>query len=110
MFLSSVSSSVSLIDSVFGRCEFDTHANTCALGSNFVPLSYTGRVCNVSPYNADQGECERNVPIITGATAYTCQYSGETFILSTRINGCGAIIHEEKSRSKGGGHQKFLLE
>jgi hypothetical protein len=27
-----------------------------------------------------------------------------------RINGCGAIIHEDKSRSKGGGHQKFLLE
>jgi hypothetical protein len=81
MFLSSVSSSASSIDSVFGHCEFDTHADTCALGSNFVPLSYTGRVCDVSSYNADQGECKRNIPIISGATAYTCQNSGQTFIL-----------------------------
>jgi hypothetical protein len=81
LFLSSVSSSVSSVDSVFGCCEFDTHAHTCALGSNFVPLSYTGRVCDVSPYNADQGKCERNIPIISGATAYTCQNSGQTFIL-----------------------------
>jgi len=68
-------------DPVFSRCEFDSHADTCALGCNFVPLSYTGRVCDVSPYNADKGGCEKNVPIVTGATAYTCQTSGQTFIL-----------------------------
>jgi hypothetical protein len=47
----------------------------------FVPLSYTGRVCDVSPYNADKGGCEKNVPIVTGSTAYTCQISGLIFIL-----------------------------
>ena len=69
------------VEPVFSRCEFDSHADTCALGCNFVPLSYTGRVCDVSPYNAEKGDCEKNVPIITGATAYTCQTSGQTFIL-----------------------------
>ena len=68
-------------DPVFSRCELDSHADTCALGCNFVPLSYTGRVCDVSPYNAEHGICEKNVPIITGATAYTCQSSGQNFIL-----------------------------
>ena len=70
---------------VFARCELDTHADTCALGRNFVPLSYTGRVCDVSPYNSDQYESEKDVPIISGATAYTCQDSGQTYII---------IIHE----------------
>jgi hypothetical protein len=32
-------------------------------------------------YNANKGGCEKNVPIVTGATAYTCQTSGQTFIL-----------------------------
>jgi hypothetical protein len=45
-----------------------------------VPLSYIGRVCDVSPYNAEHGKCKNNVPIITGATAYTCQSSEETYI------------------------------
>jgi len=73
------------VNPVFARCEFDTHADTCALGQNFIPFSYTGRVCDVSPYNSDQYEPEKNVPIISGATAYTCQHSGQTYIL---------IIHE----------------
>ena len=70
---------------VFARCELDTHADTCALGRNFVPLSYTGRACDVSPYNSDVYESEKDVPIISGATAYTCQNSGQTYIL---------VIHE----------------
>ena len=79
-------SSISLIhtdpnDPVFSHCELDSHADTCVLGCNFMPLSYTGRVCDVSPYNAEHGICEKNVPIVTGATAYTCQSSGQTFIL-----------------------------
>jgi hypothetical protein len=66
---------------VFARCELDTHADTCALGRNFTPLSFTGRVCDVSPYSSEHYESEKNVPIITGATAYTCQESGQTYIL-----------------------------
>jgi hypothetical protein len=68
-------------DPVFSRCNFDSHVGTCALGCNFVALSYTGRVCDVFPYNADKGGCVKKVPIVTGATAYTCQTSGQTFIL-----------------------------
>ena len=63
------------------RCELDSHADTCALGSNFIPLYFTGRACNVTPYNSDSYETERDVPIVSGATAYTCQCSGPTYIL-----------------------------
>ena len=63
------------------RCELDSHADTCALGSNFIPLYFTGRACDVTPYNSDSYEPERDVPIVSGATAYTCQRSGQTYIL-----------------------------
>jgi hypothetical protein len=66
---------------VFVHCELNTHADTCALGRNFTPLSFTGRICDVSPYSSEHYESEKNVPIITGATAYTCQESGQTYIL-----------------------------
>ena len=37
------------------QCELDlSHADTCALRSNFTLLSYTGRDCDVSPYNTSQ--------------------------------------------------------
>jgi hypothetical protein len=42
---------------------------------------YTGRICDVTPYNAEHGEAERNVPILTGATANTSQEDGQTFII-----------------------------
>jgi hypothetical protein len=58
------------VEPVFARCEFDTHADTCALWQKFVPLSYTGRVCDLTPYNAERGKVEQNVPIITGSTVY----------------------------------------
>ena len=58
-----------------------SHADTCALGCYFVPLYFTGRACDVIPYNAGAYEPERDIPIICGATAFTCQQSGETFSL-----------------------------
>ena len=64
-----------------GRCELDSHADTCALGANFAPLHFTGRVCDVSPYNADTYTPERDVPIVSAATAYTDQNTGQTYIL-----------------------------
>ena len=63
------------------RCELDSHADTCALGCNFLPLSFTGRVCDVSPYNSPAYQPERDIPIVTAATAFTCQHTGKTFIL-----------------------------
>jgi hypothetical protein len=66
-------------NTVLALNELDSHADTCALGSNFVPLHYTGRVCDVSPYNSTY-DPERDVPIVTGATAYTDQHTGQVFI------------------------------
>ena len=64
----------------YGRTELDTHADTIVLGSNCVVLNYTGRVCDVSPYT-DTYKSITDVPIVTGATAWTCRHTGETFIL-----------------------------
>lgn len=63
------------------RCELDSHADTCALGMNFTPLSFTGRKCDVLPYNGNHSDMERDVPVVTAATAYTNQVTGETSIL-----------------------------
>jgi hypothetical protein len=50
------------------------------LGSNCVVLAYTTRECDVSPYS-DTYQAIRNVPIVTGATAWTSHRSGDTLIL-----------------------------
>ena len=66
------------------RCEIDNHADTCCLGSNFLPLSFTGDLCDVSPYT-DEYKPMTDIPICTGATAFRHPETGETFIL---------IVHE----------------
>ena len=53
---------------------------TVVLGRNCVILSYTGRDCNVSPYN-ETYESIKGVPIVSGATAWTCETMGLTYIL-----------------------------
>ena len=50
------------------------------LGRNSFVLHYTGRKCDVSPYS-DTYKSIKGVPIVTGATAWTCQFSGTTNIL-----------------------------
>ena len=67
------------------RCELDSHADTCALGSNFVLLHYTGRVCDVAPYNSEAYNPEHDIPIVTAATFYMEQQDGRVYIL---------VIHE----------------
>ena len=67
-------------DPVEGNVEMDSHADTCVLGRNFVILHSTGRVCDVFPYT-DTYDGITGVPIVTGATAWTCPNTGETFIL-----------------------------
>jgi hypothetical protein len=83
LFVSFMSSMSSLhVDPLFDCFEFDTHVDPCALGQSFVPFAYTWRLCDISPYNTEHGDCKCNVPIISsGTTAYTCQDSGQTFIL-----------------------------
>ena len=65
---------------VYGNLELDSHADTVVLGKNCVILAYTGRECDVSPYT-DYYDAIKGVPIVTGATAWTSQATGETFIL-----------------------------
>ena len=63
-----------------GRIELDSHADTTVLGRNCIVLQYTGRECDVSPYT-DEYEVIKSVPIMTGATTWTDQDSGQTAIL-----------------------------
>ena len=59
--------------------EADSNADTCCLGQNFTPLSYTNRSADVYPYS-DSYEPLENVHIVTGATAYD-HPNGDTYIL-----------------------------
>ncbi len=72
------------VDSIVGNNELDSHADTCVLGSNFIVLQYSGRECDVVPFS-NEYDAIKGVPIVTGATAWTDQHSGLTWIL---------IIHE----------------
>ncbi len=69
---------------IFGQVEMDSHADTCVLGKNFIIFSSTGRECDVYPYT-DSYSGIKGVQIVSGATSWTCQETGETFIL---------IVHE----------------
>ncbi|KAI2499408.1 hypothetical protein MHU86_15120 [Fragilaria crotonensis] len=57
-----------------GRCEMDSHADTCVAGSNCVVLEYTGRSAEVEAYSPDYPS--KQIPIATVATAYDCPTSG----------------------------------
>ena len=65
---------------ICGAIELDSHADTCVLGKNFIVLHYTGRECDVVPFT-DQYDAVSGVAIVSGATAYTDQETGETFVL-----------------------------
>ena len=65
------------------RTELDTHANMVVLGCNSFVFESTGRTCNVHPFSSDLGTA-KNVPIVDGALAYDCPYSGQVYILLVR--------------------------
>lgn len=54
--------------------EADTNADTCCLGTNFIPLHYTNY-----PYHGDYKPL-KSVPIVTGATAFD-HPNGQTYII-----------------------------
>ena len=58
----------------------DTNADTCCLGKNFVILHHSYRTADVYAYDSSIKPV-KNVPIVTGATAYDDAQSGDTFIL-----------------------------
>jgi hypothetical protein len=62
-----------------GRCEMDSHADTCVAGGNCVVLKYTGRNAKVEAYSPDYPS--KTIPIATVATAYDCPTSSATFFL-----------------------------
>ena len=62
-----------------GRCEMDSHADTCVAGSNCTVLEYTGRSATVEAYSPDYPSKE--IPIATVATTYDCPSSGESYVL-----------------------------
>ena len=66
--------------SVHGRVEMDSHADTTVLGSNWVVLAYTGKECEVSPY-ADEYDTIRKVPLAMGATVWTNSQDGAPILL-----------------------------
>jgi hypothetical protein len=72
------------VNPIKGTNELDTHADTCVLARNFTIAQYSGRECDVLPYSDDY-EPVTGVPIVTGATAWTDQETGKTWIL---------LIHE----------------
>ena len=64
---------------VESNCEMDSHADTCCLGKNFLPIYFTGKVCDVTPF-LDSLPRQGDVEICSGATAYEDAY-GNTIIL-----------------------------
>jgi hypothetical protein len=67
-------------ESVVGKCEFDSHADTCVVGKNFVVVSYNGRLCDVAPFS-DTYDAMVGVPIVSAATLYTDVQTGVKYIL-----------------------------
>ena len=63
-----------------GPLELDSHADTCTAGKNARVLSYSNKVCEVSPYHP-QYKAMQNVPIAQMGVAYTHPDSGITYIL-----------------------------
>jgi hypothetical protein len=63
-----------------GRLEIDNHADTHALGRNFSVLSFTGRICDVSPF-VDHYKPTRGIEVVSAATAWDDPETLETIIL-----------------------------
>ena len=59
--------------------EWDSNADTCCLGSNFVIVGHTHRIAEVFPYDVTMPSVQ--VPIVSGATAYDCSKTNQTYIL-----------------------------
>ena len=60
--------------------ESDTNAETGVAGKNMIPLAYTNRTADVFGYLSSNG-AEKDIPIVTAATAYTDPRNGQTYIL-----------------------------
>ena len=61
------------------QTEMDSHTDTIVADRNTLLLSFTDRVCEVSPYS-DEYESIKDVPIVSAATGYTST-NRETYVL-----------------------------
>ena len=66
-------------DGTTSDCEADTNADTCCLGSGFIPIAFTNRTADVYPYDSSYHPVT-NVPIVSGATAYD-HSDGNTYVM-----------------------------
>jgi hypothetical protein len=53
----------------YEKCELDSQADTCCAGSTFKVVEYTGKVCNVYPYNPKY-KPKADIPDVKAVTAY----------------------------------------
>ena len=51
--VSGVSNHYDCLEGKSSPTRMDPHANMCCVGINFIPYSFTGKVCTVSPYNEE---------------------------------------------------------
>jgi hypothetical protein len=63
-----------------GRSELDSHADTCVVGSNTMPLWYTDQIVSVSPFIGEYQPL-KDIPVATVATAWDDPKDGSTIIL-----------------------------
>ena len=63
-----------------GANELDSNADTCCLGCNFVIMNYTNRQADVYAYDSKHAPVT-NIPIVSGATAWTNPNTRETILL-----------------------------
>ena len=63
---------------VFNECY--TNAECGVAGINMIPISYTNRCADVNGYMDSLGT-EKNVPIVSAATSYTCPQTDQVYIL-----------------------------
>ena len=77
-FVSKVKKSTTI--GYYGRMELDSHADTIVAGANCVALAYTGRVCDVTPYDSSY-EPAKGVPIVHAATGWQSPHTGQAYNL-----------------------------
>ncbi len=66
---------------VAGLLELDFHADTCCLGATCIIISYSDKVCEVSPFHPDCSAM-KDVPVMQARTAYDDPHqTGITYIL-----------------------------
>ena len=65
---------------VEGKMDMDSHADTTVAGANCCILLYTGKECDVAPYQDDYDSIP-NIPIVTAETAWKSDYTGQVYII-----------------------------